>query len=196
MRNRKKTACIGAMSVVLLACVFNFVVASPVSLPNTFVNGTVADANQVNANFSAVKSAVDDNDARIQANQVSLQNIANSLPAAGARVQVVRNPFPGPNSTTVQSSFNNLAAATPTVTNPNPGEFHVDFGASLQGRMFTVTPGISSGWTSPGPSLVGVRFGAFITYAWVDGATPNVVRVHVQDNMGNPVDSSFFVIVH
>jgi hypothetical protein len=35
--------------------------AATVTLPHTFSNGTVADADQVNANFSAVKAAVDDN---------------------------------------------------------------------------------------------------------------------------------------
>lgn len=39
--------------------------ASPVSIPNTFSNGETADADEVNANFSALKDAVDDNDARI-----------------------------------------------------------------------------------------------------------------------------------
>ena len=36
-----------------------------VTQPNTFVIGTIADADQVNANFNAVKTAVDDNDARV-----------------------------------------------------------------------------------------------------------------------------------
>ena len=38
--------------------------ASTVTLPYTFSNGTVADANQVNANFSALKSAIDANAAQ------------------------------------------------------------------------------------------------------------------------------------
>ena len=38
--------------------------AGSISIPNTFINGTVADADEVNANFSAVKTAVDDNDSR------------------------------------------------------------------------------------------------------------------------------------
>lgn len=43
------------------------VFASQVTIPNTFVSGTVADAGQVNANFTAVKNAVNDNDTRITA---------------------------------------------------------------------------------------------------------------------------------
>ena len=43
------------------------VVASSVEVPNLFVNGTIADADQVNANFVAVEDAVNDNDARLTA---------------------------------------------------------------------------------------------------------------------------------
>jgi hypothetical protein len=39
--------------------------AGSVGSLTTFANGTVADADQVNANFAAVQTAVDDNDARI-----------------------------------------------------------------------------------------------------------------------------------
>jgi len=38
-------------------------------VPNTFTNGTTADADEVNDNFGAVKAAVDDNDSRITAAQ-------------------------------------------------------------------------------------------------------------------------------
>ncbi len=41
------------------------VVAGTLTVPNDFVNGTQADADQVNANFDAVETAVNDNDARI-----------------------------------------------------------------------------------------------------------------------------------
>jgi hypothetical protein len=41
--------------------------AASVTGLNAFVNGTVADADAVNANFSAVQIAVDDNDARLDA---------------------------------------------------------------------------------------------------------------------------------
>jgi len=54
-----------ALGVTLLVLSGGLVHASGVTLPNTFANDTAADANQVNANFSAIKSAVDDNDLRI-----------------------------------------------------------------------------------------------------------------------------------
>lgn len=39
--------------------------AGTLTIPNTFSNGTTADATEVNANFTAVKTEVDDNDSRI-----------------------------------------------------------------------------------------------------------------------------------
>lgn len=51
-----------------------------VTIPNTFTNGQVADANQVNANFSAVKSAIDDNDSRITAIEFSTGTSSDPLP--------------------------------------------------------------------------------------------------------------------
>lgn len=41
--------------------------ASSITIPNSFTNGTVADAGEVNANFTAVETGVDDNDLRIDA---------------------------------------------------------------------------------------------------------------------------------
>ena len=42
-------------------------VASTLSIPNTFSSGAATNAAEMNSNFSAVKAAVDDNDARITA---------------------------------------------------------------------------------------------------------------------------------
>ena len=47
------------------------VAAGTLAVPNTFTNGTVADADEVNANFGSVKAAVDDNDSRITAAQAT-----------------------------------------------------------------------------------------------------------------------------
>ena len=58
---------------ILKSVVFSFAVvgavafASNVTLPNAFTAGTPARAAEVNANFAAVKTAVDDNHARITA---------------------------------------------------------------------------------------------------------------------------------
>ncbi|MEE2662543.1 MAG: DUF1566 domain-containing protein [Myxococcota bacterium] len=62
---RKRRPGLGLPLQLVLLAVPLAVASATVTLPNAFSNGTVADANEVNANFAAVKSAVDDNDSRI-----------------------------------------------------------------------------------------------------------------------------------
>ncbi len=55
--------------------------AGSLAIPNVFVKGTVADANEVNDNFDAVEIEVNDNDARIsalEANSFSCTNATRS----------------------------------------------------------------------------------------------------------------------
>jgi hypothetical protein len=53
--------------------------ASDVDIPNTFTSGTTAVAAEVNANFNAVKEAVDDNDARITTNTGDISDLQAQL---------------------------------------------------------------------------------------------------------------------
>lgn len=46
---------------VIVALMFGVSTGSEVTLPHTFVNGEVADADHFNANFTAIKTSVDDN---------------------------------------------------------------------------------------------------------------------------------------
>lgn len=55
--------------VVSAVAVPSFLAAGTVVLPHTFSNNTIADANAVNANFSAVKAAVDDTASKLEALQ-------------------------------------------------------------------------------------------------------------------------------
>lgn len=56
----------------LLLIVVGVAAAGSVTIPTTFTPNTVADANQVNANFSAIAVAVNDNDSRITANAAAI----------------------------------------------------------------------------------------------------------------------------
>jgi len=77
------------------------VAAETLSVPNVFVNGTVADADQVNENFNNVETAVNDNDTRITgaqaqadtavANAASAQTTADSAQAAASAAQSTAN---------------------------------------------------------------------------------------------------------
>ncbi len=62
---RRHRTSFGLPAVLVLLVVPLVVAAGTVTVPNTFMNGEVADADQVNANFDAVETEVNDNDARI-----------------------------------------------------------------------------------------------------------------------------------
>ena len=55
--------------------------AADLTIPNTFVSGTPAIAAEVNANFSAVETAVDDNDGRITINANGLAALQSTISA-------------------------------------------------------------------------------------------------------------------
>lgn len=61
-------------------CIGAHAFAGPLTVPHTFVANTPAVANDVNQNFSAVKSAVDDNDSRITAAENDIANLQAGTP--------------------------------------------------------------------------------------------------------------------
>jgi hypothetical protein len=102
--------------------------ASSVTLPNTFVANTPARASEVNANFAAVKSAVDDNHARltvvegtaaslstvVSSHGTQLMNLAQDSAAQGSTLTTLSSNY-GTLSTTVgahTTSINSLNATT------------------------------------------------------------------------------------
>ena len=66
MKNPKQFV-LGMLVVPMALLGLGIALAGSVTIPNTFVAATPAVAAEVNANFAAVKAAVDDNDARITA---------------------------------------------------------------------------------------------------------------------------------
>lgn len=61
-------------------------VAGSVTIPNTFTSGTPAVAGDVNDNFTAVKTAVDDNDARVTELETALAALQAKMEAMDAGV--------------------------------------------------------------------------------------------------------------
>lgn len=60
--------------------------AGSVTIPNRFVNGSLADANQVNENFDVLAVAVNDNDARIKALEEAVRSLREELTAANTAI--------------------------------------------------------------------------------------------------------------
>ena len=58
---RKRRPAVGLMLSLVLLAIPMAVAAGTLAVPNTFVNGTMADADEVNANFDAVEAAVNNN---------------------------------------------------------------------------------------------------------------------------------------
>jgi hypothetical protein len=68
----------------LVFFVVEAVLAGPVSLPHTFQSGTPAVAEEVNANFAALRSGINDNDARIAANTALMSTYGARIAALEA----------------------------------------------------------------------------------------------------------------
>lgn len=65
--------------------------AGQVTITNTFSSGTPAVASQVNTNFSDVKTAVDDNDARIKVLENTIAALQNTISTMQAQLTTIKN---------------------------------------------------------------------------------------------------------
>jgi hypothetical protein len=74
-------------------------VASDVTIPNTFQSGTTAVAAEVNANFSAVETSVDDNNSRIAALEATVAALQATVTSQASTISTLQS-----NLTAVQSS--------------------------------------------------------------------------------------------
>ncbi len=72
---------------------------SDITIPNTFQSGTPAVAAEVNANFTAVESAVDDNDSRIAALESAVSALQATVASQASTIATLQN-----NLAAVQSS--------------------------------------------------------------------------------------------
>lgn len=64
----------------------NLVDADPAVIPHAFSADTAAKAEEVNANFSSLKSSIDDNDTRINANTSSISNVSAATAANASAI--------------------------------------------------------------------------------------------------------------
>jgi len=81
---RKRRPGLGLPVLLVLLAIPLVVAAGTLNVPNTFTNGTVADPDEVNANFGSVKAEVDDNFNRTTTNAVAAANAQSTADAAAA----------------------------------------------------------------------------------------------------------------
>ena len=105
--------------------------AGALTIPNTFTAGTKAVAAQVNANFTAAKTAVDDNDARITTNAAAAATNATNITANTTAITALQNAAPvrtinvspvigGGGVIDAVASGNALIAAVAAITGSSP----------------------------------------------------------------------------
>lgn len=116
MRNEKSILNVVAMPALLVLVIAVMAVAGPVDTPNTFTPGTVADANAVNANFSAHADAISDNDARIGDTEVDV--LANEADIASNQADVASNQA---DIATLESEVDGLDARVTTLEGAQTG---------------------------------------------------------------------------
>lgn len=97
---------VGLGLTLLLVAIPLTVRAGTISTPRTFVNGTVADADHVNENFTAVETAVNDNDARITVTEDATATNASAISANTASI--------GTNATDIGSNATNISSNAAT----------------------------------------------------------------------------------
>ncbi|VAX01251.1 hypothetical protein MNBD_GAMMA21-1979 [hydrothermal vent metagenome] len=86
----RMTLLVKALVMLSLSAISYSALAGTVTVPNSFSAGTPAVASQVNNNFAAVKTAVDDNDGRVAALEAGLVAMQASLDAANATIATLQ----------------------------------------------------------------------------------------------------------
>jgi len=89
LRNGKRTTLITAL-IVTLSTGMQMAIADSLVVPNDFSAGQPASAAEVNDNFAAVKSSVDDNDNRITDNSAAIQLSAAAIVSDGSGARIGR----------------------------------------------------------------------------------------------------------
>lgn len=109
---------LGLSSAVLMLGTAHEGKASSAEIPNTFTAGTTAFAAEVNANFTAVKAAIDDNDSRITTNEA---DIASKLDRTDDRIPIAYG-------TVINGTLSNASSNVASVTYSGASErYEIDF---------------------------------------------------------------------
>jgi hypothetical protein len=153
--------------------------ASPVTLPNTFSQGSTIRSSEVNGNFSAVKAAVDDNQAQIDGTKAQLDDQKAQIAALEAAKQ---NKITG--SCPAGSSISAVKPDGTVVCQPDANTTYSGAAPiAVSGNVIGLQPGgITNALISPSAAIaVSKIFGD----AGIEFSNP-VVRVNLPNNSATP----------
>jgi hypothetical protein len=166
--NRSRKIATLISSPLLLVAIPIAVLATQVTLPFTFAPNTVADANQVNANFVALRNGINN------------LHTNGGVVLAGASVNAVVGP-------TIERSFSNFTGAPAiTVSRLGVGQYEVDFGTSVAARFYSGSIGDGSANNVTNATIeLTPRAGNL-----------EAVFVEMRDAADALVDSDFWIYIH
>lgn len=137
---------LAAVLLVVFGLPAGLAVAGSVTLPNTFTAGTTIRAADVNANFTAVKSSVDDNAARISALESALAAQATRLTALEATA-VKQRYYAGQSGVDANASVDDTWVDVPGVAIPITLTAATNLRYQLIGRVYNwagTAPGVAN----------------------------------------------------
>ncbi len=163
---------LGLSSAVLMLGTTHESKASSADIPNTFTAGSTAVAAEVNANFTAVKDAIDDNDSRITTNEA---DIAGKADREDERIPIAFG-------TVINGTLNNASSNVAGVTyNGTDERYEIDFtDFSYLSTTFT-TSATPVSFTRPVISTIDSLSGSLAVYLW--------------DISGNPTTGNFSFVI-
>jgi len=132
-----------------------FAYASTVTIPNTFTSGTTISSTQMNANFTAVKTAVDDNDSRIT-------TIANAMSAVKSTGNAASHQITGTVSDVLSLTVTPPADGYMIVMANGSVEIDGLTAGAVQAKLFLTTT--SGGTSAPEQAWVGNATAGSLSY--------------------------------
>ncbi len=126
------------LSILLIGLSTGLANAAPVTIPNSFNAGTPAVAAEVNGNFDAVKTAVDDNDNRVTTNTTSIETTTLNIASLTATLNALQDRVTALEADAVTLQADNAALKERVVTLETDN-------ASLENLISNVVPYMTGG---------------------------------------------------